>query len=94
MPKAATNFGVGGDGDEVFGDGGGIAAQAGERPFARGVRVGHRLLRGEGLGGDEEERLAGAEIADGFGEVGAIDVGDEAEGEVALRCSAGAPRRP
>ena len=24
----------------------------------------------------------------GFGEVGAVDVGDEAEGEVALRCSA------
>jgi len=45
----------------------------------RGEGVGHRLLRGEGLGGDEEERLFGAEVADGFGEVRAVDVGDEAE---------------
>ena len=75
---------VGGDGDEVLGDGGLVAAEALQRPVARGVRVGHGLERGEGLGGDEEERLVGVEVAHGFGEVGAVDVGDEAEGEVAL----------
>ena len=76
---------VGGDGDEVLGDGGFVVAEIFESPVARGVRVGHGLERGEGLGGDEEERLVGAEVARGFGEVGAVDVGDEAEGEVALR---------
>jgi hypothetical protein len=35
--------------------------------------------------GDEEERFVRREVAHGFGEVGAVDVGDEAEGEVALR---------
>ena len=61
-----------------------IAAESLQRPVARGVGVGHGLERGEGLGGDEEEGLVGVEVADGFDEVGAIDVGDEAEGEVAL----------
>jgi len=59
--------------------------QLGERPLARGVRVGHGLQRGEGLAGDEEERLFGVEIADSLGEVRAIDVGDEAERKLALR---------
>jgi hypothetical protein len=49
------------------------------------VRVGHRLQRGEGLGGDDEQRLGGIEIAHvASAKVGAIDVGDEAEGHVAL----------
>ena len=50
-----------------------------EHPGARGVRVGHGLQGGEGLGGDDEQRLLGIEIARGFGEIRAVDVGDEAE---------------
>ena len=76
-------FGVGRDGDEVLGDGL-LVAELCQRPVARGVGVGHGLERGEGLGGDDEERLLGVEVLDGFGEVGAVDVGDEAEGQVAL----------
>ena len=68
----------------MLGDGGLIAAKPLQSPCARGVGVGHGLERGEGFGGDEEEGFVGAEVADGFDEVGAIDVGDEAEGEVAL----------
>ena len=78
---------VGGDGDEMLGDGGLVSAEPLRAQCARGVRVGHGLQRGEGFGGDDEERFVGAEIADGFDEVGAVDVGDEAEGEIALRSS-------
>ena len=41
--------------------------------------VGHRLERREGLRGDDEERLLGVEVAGRLDEVGAVDVGDEAE---------------
>ncbi len=58
--------------------------QPGQHPLARGAGVGHRLQRGEGLRGDHEERLRGVEVAGGLGEVGAVDVGDEAEGQVAV----------
>ena len=85
MPKSATCLALVEMATKCLATADSIAAEPGERPGARGEGVGHRLLRGEGLGGDEEERLVGAEVADGFGEVGAIDVGDEAEGEVALR---------
>jgi hypothetical protein len=43
-------LGVGRDGDEVSGGGGLIAAQAGQQPIPRGMRVGHGLEGGEGLG--------------------------------------------
>ena len=61
-----------------------VAVQAGQQPIARRMRVGHRLERGEGLGGDDEQRLRGIEIAHRLGEIGAVDVGDEAEGHGAL----------
>ena len=54
-----------------------------QHPGARGVGVGHRLLGGEGLGRNDEQRLRRVEIARGLGEVGAIDVRDEAEDHVA-----------
>ena len=44
------------------------------------MRVGHGLQRGEGLGGDDEQRLGGIEVANRLGEIRAVDVGDEAEG--------------
>ncbi len=77
-------LGVGRDGDEVLGDRLLLAAQTGQQPLAGGAGVGHRLQRGEGLRGDHEERLRRVEVARGLGEVGAVDVGDEAEGEVAV----------
>ena len=54
-----------------------------ERPRAGRVRVGHRLLRGEGLGRNDEQRLRRVEVVRGLGEVGAVHVRDEAEGHVA-----------
>ena len=54
------------------------------RPVARRVRVGHGLERGESLGRNDEQRFGGVEVARRLGEVGAIDVRDEAEGQVAL----------
>ena len=57
----------------------GIAAKAPERPIARALRVGHRLQRREGLRGDDEQRFRRIEIARRFDEIGAVDVGDEAE---------------
>ena len=65
-----------------------------QQPGARRVRVGHRLQRGERLRRDDEQRLGRIEVARRLGEVGAVDVRDEAERQVALRCSAAAPRRP
>ena len=80
--------------DEVLGDRFLVAAQTRQRPGASGVRVGHRLERRERFRGDNEERLGRIEIADGFGEVGAIDIGNEAETSWRDRCNASALRRP
>ena len=41
------------------------------------MRVGHGLGRGEGLGGDEEQRALGLELAQHEAQLHAIDVGDE-----------------
>ena len=67
-----------------------VAAEGRQAPCTRGARVGHGLLRGERLAGDDEERLRGIEVRGLPGEVAWIDVGDEAEhearrGEVAQR---------
>jgi hypothetical protein len=48
------------------------------------VGVGHRLERREGLRGDDEQGLVCDEIMGRCGEVGRVDIGDEAEREVAL----------
>ncbi len=76
--------GIGRDGDEMSGNGGFLAFQAGQQPVTRGMRVGHGLERGEGLRGNDEQRLRGIETQHRFGEVRAIDIGDEAEGHGAL----------
>ena len=60
-----------------------LVAELAQAPGARRVRVGQRLERRERLGADDEQRLLGIEVARGFREVGAVDVGDEAEGQVA-----------
>ena len=79
---------VGRDGDEMLGHGLFVAAEPCERPVARRVGVGHRLQRGEGLGGDDEQGLRRVEVADGLGEIGAVDIGDEPEGQSCDRCNA------
>ena len=84
MPNSATFVGVGRDGDEVLRDRLRVAAQRRQRPVARRVRVGHRLERRERLRRDDEQRLGRVEIARRLGEVGAVDVGDEAERQVAI----------
>ena len=61
-----------------------IASSALSAQCAGGVGVGHRLQRGERLGRDDEQRLGGVEVAHGLGEVGAVDVGDEAERQIAV----------
>ena len=43
--------------------------------------IGHCLQRREGLRRDDEQRLRRVEIVRRFGEVGAVDIGDEAEGQ-------------
>ena len=55
-----------------------------ERPVAGRVGIGHRLQGRKGLRRDDEQRFLGVEVARGLGEVGAVDIGDEAEGQVAL----------
>ena len=81
-----------GDGDEVLGDrslGVGLLEARllglGEEPLLRRKRVGHRLLRREGLGRDDEQGLVRLHRAERLGEVRRVDVGDEEELHVALR---------
>ena len=64
------------------------STEAFEGPIAGGVGVGHRFQRGEGFGGDDEQGFGGIEVADGFGEIGAVDVGDEAERHAAIAVEA------
>ena len=61
-----------------------VTAESRQRPVARRVGIGHRLERGEGLRGDDEECLGRIQIADRLGEIGAIDIGNKAEGHVPL----------
>ncbi len=59
-----------------------------DQPVAGRAGIAQRLEGREGLGGDDEERLRRIEVAERLGEIGAIHVRDEAEGEVAPReCS-------
>ena len=67
-------------GDEMLVD---PRAAAGDEPLPRRLGVGHRFLRREGLAGDDEERLVGGEAGERRRQVGAVDVGDEMEREVA-----------
>lgn len=77
-------LGVRGNGDEVLGDGGFVTTQTGKRPLAGRGGIGHGLQRGKCLGGNDKERLGGVEVVGGLGEVGAVHIGDESEGERAV----------
>src|SRR5215469_11797698 len=76
--------GVRGNGDEMFRNRLFIAAETFERPFARGVGVGHGLKGSERFRGNDKERFGRIEIDNGFGKVCAVDVGDETEGHAAF----------
>ena len=88
-------LGVGRDGDEVLGDRG-LRRRPG-RPATSRARV-CALVMVSSVVKVLEEMMnsvsAGVEIAHRLGEIGAIDVGDEAERHARARCSASAPRRP
>jgi hypothetical protein len=56
-----------------------VGAALGREPVARGLRVGHRLQRGEGLGGDEEQRALGTQRAQQAAQLHAVHVGDEVQ---------------
>jgi len=83
IPNSTTLLGVGGHRDEVLGDVG-VAAELPGEPVAGRGGVGEGLLCGEGLGHQDEQRFGGVEVAGGLGDVGAVDVGHEAHGEVAV----------
>ena len=84
---------VGGHGDEVLGDGLGIAVIGLEHPAACRVGVGEGFLRGEGLGGDDKQGGLRIEIREVGRHIGGVDVGDEARlniaGEVGAQCLVG-----
>ena len=79
-PEGGHLGGVGRDGHEVPGHRRGVT-ERGDRPGPGRASVGERLLGGEGLGRDDEQGLGGVEAVHGLGEVGAVHVGDEPEGE-------------
>jgi len=74
---------VGGECNEVLGD---VALSVGllEEPFFGAVGVGDCLSSGEGLGCDEEESGFRVGVAECFGHVGTIDVGNKVEGLFAV----------
>ena len=82
MPNCSTSLAVRRHRHEVLGDGLGIAERA-QAPVAGGVRIGHGFQRGEGLGGDDKQRLRRVEISSGLGEIGAVDVRHKMEGQIA-----------
>ena len=68
---------VGGDCNEVLGDGRLVTIKLLNQPAARGVSVGQGFLSGEGLGRDDEEGGSGIEAVESCGEIRRVDVGDE-----------------
>jgi hypothetical protein len=84
MPNLRHFLLVGGERDEMLGDGG-LVLRGGEEPVAGRVGVGQRFLRGEGLRGDDEEGGLGRERFQRLGDVGAVDVGDEMGVQALLR---------
>src|SRR6185312_17269785 len=61
-----------------------LIAQRLEHPVASGVSVRHRLERGEGLGTNNEQCLFRAQVTRRFDEIGAVDIRNELERDVAL----------
>ncbi len=74
---------VGGGGGEVLGDVAFLHALR-QEPLARSHRVGHRLLRREGFGGDDEERLLRTQAPQHARQVVAVDIADEVHRELRM----------
>lgn len=71
-------LGVGGEGNEVLGNGRLVLCSVKEPPLG-GVGVGDSLCGGEGLAGNKEEGGLRVTSPESLGHVGAIDVGNEVE---------------
>ncbi len=55
-----------------------------QEPLPGRVRVGHRLLRGEGLGGHQEQHRFRIDDFQRLDQVGAVDVGDKVDAQAGL----------
>ncbi len=60
-----------------------LVVQGRQQPVSSRTGIGHRLLGGKGFRGDDEQGLGRVEVAGRLEKIGAVDVGDEAEGQVA-----------
>ena len=80
--ERCNSFGVGRKRHEMPGNRRFIAQRT-EQPGPRCMRVGHGLQRGEGLAGDDEQRLGRVQVVGCLGEIGGVHVADEAKGHVA-----------
>ena len=74
---------VGRQGDEMLGDVGLLLGRF-QKPALGGVGVRCRLRGREGLGGDQEKGRLGIGLAQGFGDVGTVDIGDEVQGQASV----------
>ncbi|SVK52092.1 Uncharacterised protein [Acinetobacter baumannii] len=74
-------FAVGGQRSEVLGHVL-LIDRAAQEPVARAVGVGHGFLSGEGFGRHQEQRGFRVQRLQRFGDVGAVDVGDEVHVQV------------
>ena len=81
--EGGDSLGVCAKGDEMLCDVGLILGGL-EEPVSSTLSVGDRLLSGEGLAGNDEERCLGVANPQSLGEVGSVNVGDEMSGEVPL----------
>jgi len=81
--KCSDSLSVRTEGDEVLGDMGLVFGGL-EEPVSGTLSVGDRLLSGEGLACNDEERRLGIADLQSLGEMGSIDVGDKVGGEVPL----------
>ena len=80
--KLANLLSICGKSNEVFGN---ILLFGGlEEPLLCGVGICGCLGGSEGLGGNEEEGRLGVRVLEGFGNVGAVDIGDEVQLHVAV----------
>ena len=81
MPKISHCLRVGRHGGEVFGDGG-LVPGCLQEPAPRRMRVGHRLLGGEGLGGHQEQDCLRVHLLQRLHQVSRVHVGDEMDAQI------------
>lgn len=81
--EGSDSLGVGTEGDEVLGN---VCLVFGglEEPVPSTLSISDRLLSGEGLAGDDEERSLGFTNPESLREMGSVDVGDEMGREAPL----------